>query len=54
MSVPVLIEHFDVNFTVVVFSEDFFGVVFGIEGIHKYERYVHVKSFIQMFDLSDR
>ena len=37
-----LVEHFDIDLTVVVLSQDFFRVFLRVKGVHKNKRHIDV------------
>ena len=48
---PVLIEHFDIDLAVIVFSQNFLSIILSVERVHEDEWDVDVVSFVQMLDL---
>ena len=50
-NLPVLVEHFNIDLAVVVFTENFLGIILSVEGVHEDEWDVDVVGFVQMLDL---
>ena len=46
-----LIEHFDIDLTVVVLAQNLLCVVLRVERVHEHERDVDFVRFVQVFDL---
>ena len=46
-----LIEHLDINLTVVVFSQDFLCIILSVEGVHQNKWNINTVGLVEMFDL---
>ena len=46
-----LVEHFNIDLAVVVFTENFLGIILGVEGVHENQWDVDIVGFVQMLDL---
>ena len=46
-----MIEHLDVNLTIVVFSQDFLCIILSVEGIHQNKWNINTVGLVEMLDL---